>query len=166
MGAHQAVHHTTPIVAAGAMLLTGCIDTDPAVFVDASILAANATVAQETLVTTIEGSCLLGLHLGPRASGPAEIQLGAVSVTNADQTATLVDVLSVSADRPLPVSVPVDSDVNVSLGFDAQDNLLETATYDALCGAATIVIRVALDDSLRGGTTTVASAPFAPAGCP
>ena len=144
----------------------GCVDTDPAVFVDTTIRAAQATVTAETLATTIDGSFALELHLGPRASDTAVVQLGAVSLTTADQAATLVDALAVTTSPSFPVNLPIDSTIDVGVGFAAADNLLEPAAYDTLCGAGTVTVSVALDDSLRGGTTTAVSSPFALAGCP
>ncbi|MBW2524441.1 MAG: hypothetical protein JRI23_09710 [Deltaproteobacteria bacterium] len=148
------------------VLLVGCIDTDPAVFVEAGIENAQATVAQETLATTIEGSFDVALHLGPRASGPADVGLGRVSVLSGDQASTLVDVLAVEPSPPFPVTVPVDGDVRVAVSFAAADNLLEADDYDALCAAGAAVVSAALDDSLRGGTISAVSVPFVLAGCP
>lgn len=156
-----------PAAALGSALgALGCIDTDAAVFVAASIGAENATVAQQTLATTIAGSFALELHLGPRASDAAQVQLGAVSLMNADRTATHVDVLAISSSPAFPVHVSVDNTVDVGVSFAAEDNLLEPAAYDELCSVGPVTLSLALDDSLRGGTTTVASAPFALSGCP
>lgn len=150
----------------GAAVLEGCVDTDATVFVDAYVDDPVATVAQETLVSTISGSFTLRMHLGPRASGPAQVELGALSVTSLDHTTTYVDVLQVQTSSPFPVTVPVDSDVTLSVVFDAEDNLLETDVYDAICQAQTIDIWGTLDDSLRGGATTVRSSGFSVGGCP
>jgi hypothetical protein len=149
--------------AAGAL---GCVDTDPAVFVEASIETPSATLAAGTLVTTIAGSFALRLHLGARASGPADIDLGQVSVTTSDGATTLVAPLAVATDSTFPVSVEPESDRLVAFTFAAEDNQLEAAAYDAICAAGPIVLTAALDDSLRGGTLRVTSAAFSPAGCP
>jgi hypothetical protein len=145
---------------------TGCIDTDAAVFVDASISNPSATVSPETLGTTLAGRFDANLHLGPRASGPADVTLGTVSLLGADRTTTLVDVVAVATAPTFPVTVPVDGDVFVAVTFVEQDNLLEASAYGELCAAGSVVISAALDDALRGGTISVVSEPFAPSGCP
>ena len=159
----------TPVVlllAACGLETTGCIDTDAAVFVDASIQDPSATVTPETLGTTLAGAFDVTLHLGPRASGPADVTLGAVSLLGADQTTTLVDVVAVETAPTFPVTVPVDGDVFVTVTFAEQDNLLEASAYDELCAVGSVVISAALDDALRGGTISVVSEPFALSGCP
>ena len=145
----------------------GCgINTDPAVFVEASIESPSASLTQGTLVSTISGSLTVHLHLGPRAADASEVKLGVLSVQDPTRTTTFVPTLGVQTSPPFPVAVDIDSDVVVAVSFAAQDNQLETATYDAVCAADNIVISGALDDSLRGGTISVASASFAPSGCP
>jgi hypothetical protein len=157
------------VAGAGAAALSGaagCIDTDAAVFVEATITNPNATLVEETLVSAIEGSLGLKLHLGPRASGPAQVGLGALSVTNAAGTATFVAPLEVVTSLPFPVTVGVDTDVDIAITFAAADNDFEPAVLDEICAAGAIVIGGALDDSLRGGPIQVASGAFLPTGCP
>lgn len=144
----------------------GCVDTDPAVFVDATIEGPSATLAEGTLVTTITGALSLWLHLGPRASGAAEVSLGQVSLTSADGVTSLVSPLAVGADPAFPVTVEPDSDVVVGITFAPADNELATDTYDTVCSAGELALVVALDDSLRGGTLRVTSPAFLPEGCP
>jgi hypothetical protein len=144
----------------------GCVDTDAAVFVEATLTHPNATLIQETLVGAIEGSLSIALHLGPRASGPAQVELGALSVMNAAQTTTFVAPLEVVTSLPFPVTVDVGTDVDIDVTFAAADNNFEPAGYDEICAAGALVIGGALDDSLRGGPIQVASGAFLPTGCP
>jgi hypothetical protein len=64
-----------------------------------------------------------------------------------------------------PVQVDLDSDASVAVSFDATDNQLDTAVYDAICNAGSVVISGAFDDSLRGAPSLVTSAIIAPSGC-
>jgi hypothetical protein len=145
---------------------TGCVNTDPTVFVDATIADGTVTVAKGALVSTVAGSFNLSFHLGPRAADTAEVTLGALSLVNADRSTTFVPSLAVVTAPAFPVAVPVDSDVVVGVSFSAQDNQLPTATYDAICQAGSVLISGAFEDSLRGTTSTMASSPITPAGCP
>jgi hypothetical protein len=146
--------------------LSGCIDTDAAVFVDATIVDASATVESSSLVTALSGSFTLQLHLGPRANDAAEVKLNAVSVTNPDRTVTLVDALGALPSQPFPLTVGIDSDVSVTFSAPADENQLEAAKAAEICGAGGLVFVVVLDDSLRGGSITPASDAVVPAGCP
>lgn len=154
------------LVATSMLSAVGCIDTDPAVFVEATVTDPYGSVEQETLGTAVRGAFDLSLHLGPRASDASTVGLGTVALLSADRAETLVEVLAVEPDRPFPVTVPVDGDVVVTVTFDAEDNLFEASTYDTLCAAGSAVVSIALDDSLRGGTFSAVSAPFALNGCP
>ena len=153
-------------VLAAATGALGCVDTDPAVLVDATIEGPSATLDQGTLATTITGALSLWLHLGARASGPADIDLGQVSLTTSDGTSSLVSPLAVAADTTFPVSVQPDSDVVVGITFAPEDNQLDTDSYDTICTSGELALVVALDDSLRGGTLRVTSPALLPEGCP
>jgi hypothetical protein len=145
---------------------TGCVNTDPTVFVDASLADGTVTVAKGPLVSTVAGSFTIDFHLGPRAADTAEVSLGALSLVNADRSTTFVPSLAVVTAPAFPVRVELDSDVVVTVSFSAQDNQLQTATYDAICGAGSVVISGAFEDSLRGTTSTMASGAITPGGCP
>lgn len=145
--------------------LSGC-NLDAAVFVEPTISSAAVAVTPSGLVTGVSGNIELNLHLGPRASGPGEVTLGSISMTNADRSVTLVDAVGAQPSVSFPVSVGVDSDVPVSFTVNADDNLLEADAVTTLCGAGGLVYVVVLDDTLRGGTVSVASEPVMPSGCP
>jgi hypothetical protein len=148
-----------------ALPLAGCPDDDAAVFVEASISSPAATVEQETLGTVLGGGFDLALHLGPRASGPSQVSVGAFALQNADQSLTLVPTLSLATTPSLPVEVGIDSDVLVGVTFGTGDGLLPVATYDEICAAGELVISGAVQDSLQDGSTPVVSSPFLPDGC-
>ena len=145
--------------------LAGC-DPDTAVFVDASIPTATLAVEQSSLSTAVSGSFIIQLHLGPRAAEAADVALGQFSITDASGGQTLVPVLGFTASPPFPVTVDVDSTLEVTATLAAEDNLVETGVLDALCAPTGIVVAGALDDELAGGTIDVASPAVNPSGCP
>jgi len=152
-------------VALGSLALTGC-SPDTAVFVDASISAVVLQVQQSSLNTAVSGSFVIELHLGPRAAEASDVGLGQFSITDASGSQTLVPVIGFSADPPFPVTVDVDSTVDVTASLAAEDNLVDMGTLDALCASDGIVVTGALDDELSGGTIDVTSDPVPPSGCP
>jgi hypothetical protein len=133
---------------------SGCIDTDAAVFVEASIAAPSAAVSGSTLGTSLDGSFALNLHLGPRASGAGEVSWEAFTMTNADQSVEVI-ALEVVADRAQPVTVEPDSDVGVAFSFSTGANPLPVAKKDELCAAGGLRIKAVIRDSLQGVTPTV-----------
>lgn len=156
-----------PLLCLGASLTSaGCIDTDAAVFVEASISEPATTVTSNSLGTYVGGSCQVSFHLGPRASGPSEVSLRTFTLMSADQTSEVAPSLKVTTAPDFPVTVDVDSDVGVGVSYAEQDNPQPAAALDQLCNGAGIVIVGTFDDSLRGGSITAVSAPYSAAGCP
>ncbi|MEZ4446039.1 MAG: hypothetical protein R3B72_43585 [Polyangiaceae bacterium] len=147
-------------------LSLGACNPDTAVFVDADLSSAALVLEQSSLSTGVAGTFVLTLHLGPRAGGASEVSLGAFSITDADRATTLVPSLGMTTDPSFPVTVDVDSTIEVTASLAAADNLVEVSAIDALCAPGGVVIVGALDDSLAGGTLDVASAPVQPTGCP
>ncbi len=150
------------LLAVGAL---GC-DLDAAVFVAPSVTSSSVTVMPSGLVTGVSGTIELNLRLGSRASGPAEVTLQSLSLTNADRSVTVVDTVGASPNPTFPVTVGVDSDVTVSFSVDAADNQLAADAVDILCGSGDLVYVLVLDDTLRGGSITAEGDPVTPAGCP
>ncbi len=155
----------TTTVFLASLAVVGC-DPDAAVFVEPTITSSSVSVTTSGLVTGLSGAIALNLHLGPRASGPGEVTLQAVSLTNADRSVTLVEAVGALPAPAFPVSVPVDADVGVALTVSADENMLAADAATALCGSGALVYVVVLDDTLRGGTVTAAGDPVDPAGCP
>jgi hypothetical protein len=145
----------------------GCdVDTDAAVFVEASIDSASAAVEVVTLGASLSGAFDLKLHLGPRASDAAKVTLGAFAIESADRTKVALSPLEAAADRTFPVTVDVDSDVTVHFTFDTGDaELLTDDEVAALC-AGPLVISGTIQDSLQEGATPAVSSPFQTSGCP
>jgi hypothetical protein len=142
--------------------LVACIDTDAAVFVEASVEDTMLAVQTNMLVTGLDGSFRVLLHLGPRASGPSEVGLVSFSVTDAAGN----EVVASLAGEPspvFPVTVGVDADVAVAVAVNGQELPVEAGP--ALC-AGPIVIVATLDDSLRGAILGARSVPFPATGCP
>jgi hypothetical protein len=156
------MRHTLGIALALSALAggAGCVNTDPAVFVEASIASPAAAVTGGALGTQLTGGFQLNLHLGARASGASDVAVRSFEITDADQTASIVAPLEAVTTTTLPVTVEPDSDVTVSFTFDTGADLLPTEARDALCAPAGIRVTGALEDSLQDGATPVASGIF------
>jgi hypothetical protein len=138
---------------------SGCIDTDPAVFVDPDLENPSLTVSEKALGVELGGSFEITLHLGARASGDSTVAFDAFSLETEDGTVVL-ESLPVSTNTNLPVTVPAGGDdVVVAFDISTGDTLLESDMKDALCGQA-LVLSVILDASLATQATPVASDPF------
>ncbi len=144
----------------------GCPDTDAAVFVELSMDNPSLVVESSALATAVSGTFDLRLHLGPRATDPSEVTLGSLSITNHDQTSTIIAPLAAVAAPDDPWTVNIDSDVNVHFTIDALDNEVEVSAVDALCDPNGILISGAFDDSLEDALKSVTSRVFSPTGCP
>jgi hypothetical protein len=145
---------------------SGCVDTDPAVFVEASIVSPAATVSAGALGTNLTASFQLKLHLGSRASGPSQVSIRSFEIASAAR-APLVSPLEVTTSATLPVEVAPDSDVTVDFAFDTrtEGTPLPTDTAMPLCATDGLRIVGAIEDSLEDGATPVASDVFR-ADCP
>jgi hypothetical protein len=145
----------------------GCISDDEAVvFVDANIVNPTASVMPGTLVTRFSGSFRLTLNLGPRASGPSKVSLGAFSIKGADEKTVIVSPLEAATTTVFPVEVPVDGETSVEFTFDEQlSDMQGTSVKDQLCAASGIRIAGDIQDSLQSGSTPAVSAVFHPSGC-
>jgi hypothetical protein len=148
------------------LLLAGCVNTDAAVFVEPTIESPTATFKGGALGVTISGNFTLKLHLGPRASGPSTVKLGAFSILDAGQKAAITSVQIGTTSTQFPVTVDLDSDVSASLPFDLGSKTLpEDPSKSKLCDPAGVVIGGTIEDSLLGGSTPFFSAIIHPAGC-
>jgi len=145
-----------------ALCLTACVNTDPTVFVDPAIEAPAATVSGGVLGTSLTGSFKLTLHLGPRATGPSQVSLGAFSILDAEQKGAIVASLPLQSSTTFPVTVELDSDVSVDLTFDTGSNTLPIDAQTALCDPAGVVIGGTIQDSLQNTATPVTSGVFKP----
>lgn len=144
----------------------GCIGDDEAVvFVDPSIVNPSASVSEVALGVSISGSFQLTLNLGPRASGPSKVSLGAFSIRSADETKSIGDPLEVTSSTVFPVEVPVDGDVMVDFTFGTGAKTWLPDTKADLCIPGGIRIAGQIQDSLQSGQTPVESAVFQPSGC-
>ncbi|MDI1432984.1 hypothetical protein [Polyangium sorediatum] len=144
-------------------LLAGCIgENEDVVFVEPRIEAPTVDVKVGVLGATLTGSFKLTLVLGPRASGPSTVQVGAVAITDAPNQQSLVSGLSLVSTTPFPVTVQPDSEVMIDFELD---KIIPEGTVDALCLPAGIRIAGTLQDSLQVGATSVASDVFNPTGC-
>jgi hypothetical protein len=148
-----------------AVFLCGCINTDPAVFVEGSIEQPSIRLEKSSLVTGVQGGFSVRLHLGPRASGPSTVKLEAFSLVSSDATKTMVSKLGFKSMPASPITVGLDSTVNAAISLAASDNQLPADSATALC-AGPIRVRGVIEDSLRGTTIFADSQPFSAGGCP
>ncbi|NUP09402.1 MAG: hypothetical protein HOW73_25395 [Polyangiaceae bacterium] len=149
-----------------ALLVTGagCIDTDTAVFVDATIDNAEATVEEEALGIHLTGSFQLTLHLGARASGESSVTFGSFSLIDENDT-VVVESLPVVSSEPAPFTVePGGADTAVTFTIDTGVDLLPAEVKDAICAGPVIVSGI-IEDSLATTSTPVESEAFSAAGC-
>ncbi|MEM9696929.1 MAG: hypothetical protein AAGA56_30615 [Myxococcota bacterium] len=138
--------------------LTGCIDTDATVFVEATLESATLSLSQSSLAAGLDGQAVIRLDLGPRASGPSSVALVGARLTSVDGSRTLVS-LQPTTDPAVPVDVPVDSEVRLSLAFARDDNAVAAEDASDLCSEQANLV-VVLEGSLRGGTIDVTSGPL------
>jgi hypothetical protein len=147
------------------ILLAACVNTDAAVFVDPTIETPVATVAGGALGVTISGNFKLNLHLGPRATGPSTVTLGAFSILDAGQKAAITSIQIGSTSTQFPATVELDSDVTAAMPFDLGGKTLPADAKAKLCDAAGVIIGGTIQDSLLGGSTPFFSPIIHPAGC-
>ena len=147
------------------ILLVGCVSTDPTVFVDASLKSASAAVQGGALGATVTGELVLDLHLGPRASGPSQVSLGAFAILDAGQKAEITAIVLGASATEFPVTVDLDSDVVATLPFSLGSKTVPAETKAKLCDPAGVVFRGTIQDSLLGGSTPFFSAVVHPTGC-
>ena len=141
-----------------------CIDTDTAVFVDATIDQPQLTVTEEALGTSLTGSFLLVLHLGARASGESSVSFASFSLVDENDD-VIVESLPIVASDPSPVTVEAGgADTAVTFTIDTSPDLLDPSVRDQIC-AGQIAISGVVEDSLATAPTPVESGLFSPIGC-
>lgn len=148
------------------LLLAGCVNTDPTVFVEPSLVDVTAAVKGGALGATISGAMTLQLHLGPRASGPGQVTLGAFSILDAQQSAEITALTLGASSTDFPLTIDPDSDVSAKFTFDLGSKTISADDGAKLCAAAGVVFRGTIQDSLLGGSTPFFSGVVHPTGCP
>ena len=148
-----------------ALILSGCPNTDAAVFVEPTIASPAAQVSGGALGVSLKGSFTLKLHLGARASDASQVSITQFKILDENGMGAIVDPLPVSSKTMFPVTVEQDSDVDVDITFDTGTKPLPSDVEAKLC-AGNVTIGGAIDDSLQDRSTPVLSAPFKPTGCP
>jgi hypothetical protein len=149
-----------------AFVLGGCFsDNEAVVFVEPSVESPTAKIEGSVLGVTVSGTFDLVLPLGPRASGPSQVLLGSVAITDAENQVSVVPSLSLVSSMAFPVTVEPDSEVKVGLIFDIGEKTLAPQTKDALCLPAGVRIAGTIKDSLEDAATPFASDTFKPTGC-
>ncbi len=151
------------------IFLTACVDTDASVFVEPTIESPTATVGANPIGVMVNGKFTFKLHLGPRAAGPAQVNLGAFSILDSEQTAAITPIQLGSTEIQFPLTVDLDSDVSAVLSFDLGNKLLPFETMGTakgqLCDPAGLIIGGTIEDSLRGGSTPFFSPIIHPTSC-
>lgn len=146
-----------------ALSVAGCIDTDTAVFVDATLDNPSLAVGEETLGASLNGSFDLTLHLGARASGTSTVTVQSFSLATEDGT-VIVESLPVSSPAGAITVEPGGTDTVVPFTIDTGSDLLDAAVKDQIC-AGPVVVTGVIDDSLATSATPVESEPFSASGC-
>lgn len=152
------------LLSSAALALSGC-SLDTAVFVQPGIDDPEVKVVNGVLGLTLEGSFSLRLHLGPRASGPSEVNLGVWSLASANDQAPIASPLAVKTTAALPITVDKGRDVTTPFTLDEASKLLPFDAKAKLCDEAGLVILGTLDDSLASAPTPLLSASFQATGC-
>ena len=155
----------SPSLLALPLLLAACVNTDAAVFVEPTIESPTATVAGGALGVTISGNFTLKLHLGPRASGPSQVTLGAFSILDSKQSAAITAVQLGSSSTQFPATVNLDSDVSAALPFTLGPATAKDKAAGSLCDPRGVTLRGTIQDSLAGGSTPFFSEIIHPDGC-
>lgn len=144
----------------------GCINTDAAIFVDASTENPAVNVKSAALGTSLSGGFSLSLHLGARAADSSDVALQSFALVTEDEKTVLADSLPLAASgATFPVTVDPDTTVDIDLAIDFGEDLVEQAVADAICNAGSVRFKGAITDSLRGTTVPVVTDPVAPTGC-
>jgi hypothetical protein len=145
--------------------LLGCPNTDAAVFVAPSLAAPQAAVKSEGFGLSLTGAVTLNLHLGARASGPSEVDIGQFELMDAEQKGAIVTPLPVQAETSFPVEVVPDKDVSIRFTFDSGKTPLDEELEDELCDPKGVVVKGVIEDSLLDQPTPVFSGVFHVSGC-
>jgi hypothetical protein len=147
-------------------LLGGCVaDNETVVFVEPTVEQASVQVGGSALGVTVKGGFKLRLVLGPRASGPSQVKIGAFSIKDAGEKGDVVPALALTSATMFPVTVQPDGEVTVDFTFDTGASTLPVATKDALCAPAGVRIAGTIEDSLQQGATPVVGAVVQATGC-
>jgi hypothetical protein len=150
---------------AGAGCSSNALDTDPTLFVAATVKSATVNVDQTNmLVATLNGGFTLSLHLGIRASSEAEVNVQQFELVSEDQNTIIVPSLPLTAKgQTLPIVVEPGSDEDVPITIEATELKGDEGTK--LCSFGSVRYRGSLTDSLRGGTVPVLVDPVDVTGC-
>jgi hypothetical protein len=148
------------------LLLAGCVSTDPAVFVEAQLTSPEVAIGGSALGVDVTGKFVLAIHLGPRASGDSQVSLGAFSILDAGQKASLTTIELQANATDFPFTLHPDSDAAVHFVFDLGKKTLPADAKTKLCDPAGVVLGGTIEDSLKGGSTPFFSPIVHPAGCP
>jgi hypothetical protein len=157
--------HFLPILALP-IAITGCINTDAAVFVEPTIENPTAVVSGGALGVTIAGHFTLKLHLGARASDPSTVELRDFKIRDFNGRQTWAAIEISKSSTMFPATVDLDSDVSSELDFDLGTKTLPSADEAELCITGGIRIGGTIQDSLLATDTPFTSPVFHPTGCP
>lgn len=146
------------------LALTGCVNTDAAVFVEPTIEHGEAAVSGGTLGVSVKGAFTLKLHLGPRASDSSKVDLVSFNLLDAGQKAEITPIVLSMQDST--ITVAPETDTTQLISFDIGGKTLPSATKPKLCDPAGIVIGGVLQDSLLATSTPFFSPIVHPTGCP
>ncbi|MEZ4300592.1 MAG: hypothetical protein R3B70_36985 [Polyangiaceae bacterium] len=145
---------------------SGCVDTDPNIFVSVELLDPTVGVENAALGTAVTGGFLLDLHLGARAADGTTVNVQGFELISEDQNTIIVPSLPLSANgHTLPIVVEPGTDESVEIVIDLGDDLLAKEVGQNLCNFGSVRYRGSITDSLRGTTVPVLTDPVQVTGC-
>ncbi len=144
----------------------GCINTDPAIFVDASADDASITLQKGLLGYELQGGFTLTFHLGARASGSADVSIQGFAIASEDQKTSFFEALPLKTNgATFPITVDPDADEVVKLTIDYGSDTVPKEDGDSLCSAGKAIFSGSFTDSLRGTSQPITSEAVTVLGC-
>ncbi len=160
----------TRIGALLALLVTGC-GSKGAVSVLATIEMPHAAVAKaSTIALTLNGDFTLHLELGSVAPSSTDVSIsgGFALVRPSDQLAFIAPKLDSKPPPPyhLEPGGHVDAAITIAEKTGTPGQMINQATFDAICQSRSVQFSGTLSDSQSPTPTPVSSLPFDVTGCP
>lgn len=160
MRAHSLLLLAAVALSGNAGCSSDSFNTDPNIFVLATVSDPSVAVEQKALGTAVTGGFTMSLHLGARASDSSDVNLEGFQLKSEDENTIVVDALPLAAEgRKFPITVEPDTDEDVKIVIDLGSDLLAKDIGQKLCNFGKVRYLGSITDSLRGGSTPVRTDP-------